>query len=202
MYLDDILAHRTSFTEALKALRALLERMVGAGLKLHPEKCPFMRREVTFLGHRVGGRGISTEADKMEAVNSWRTTTSKQQVKSFLGLASYYRMFVSVFSAIADPLTGLLGKDREFCWTAECQQAFSSLKNSLGEAPVLTSPYMSLPFILDTDASNVGKAVAEVKQLGLLVCSETSLVGVSEWREKQAEGAPRAVTRPNSSSSQ
>ena len=123
VYLDDILAHGTSFEEALGTLRRVLERVTGAGLKLHPDKCHFMQREVTFLGHRIGGRGVSTMSEKVEAVRDWPVPRAKQQVKSFLGLASYYRRFVRGFSSIASPLTSLLGKDREFIWTEECQHA-------------------------------------------------------------------------------
>ncbi|KAJ8016400.1 hypothetical protein DPEC_G00006830 [Dallia pectoralis] len=155
VYLDDILAHGTSFEGALAALRGVLERVTEAGLKLHPEKCHFMRREVTFLGHQVGEKGVGTLLDKVEAVRDWPVPTTKQQVKSFLGLASYYRRFVKGFSNIAFPLTGLLGKNREFKWTSECQQAFAILKQALGEAPVIAPPVPSEPFILDTDASNV-----------------------------------------------
>ncbi|KAJ7992703.1 hypothetical protein DPEC_G00281430 [Dallia pectoralis] len=156
VYLDDILAHGTSFEGALAALRGVLERVTEAGLKLHPEKCHFMQREVTFLGHQVGEKGVGTLLDKVEAVRDWPVPTTKQQVKSFLGLASYYRRFVKGFSNIAFPLTGLLGKNREFKWTSECQQAFTTLKRALGEAPVIAPPVPSEPFILDTDASNVG----------------------------------------------
>ena len=113
----------------------VLERVTEAGLKLHPDKWHFMQREVTFLGHRIGGRGISTMSEKVEAVRDWPVPTAKTQVKSFLGLASYYRRFVRGFSSIASPLTSLLGKDREFIWTEECQKAFDSLKRALMEAP-------------------------------------------------------------------
>ncbi|KAJ7998177.1 hypothetical protein DPEC_G00219890 [Dallia pectoralis] len=115
-----------------------------------------MRREVTFLGHQVGEKGVGTLLDKVEAVRDWPVPTTKQQVKSFLGLASNYRRFVKGFANIAFPLTGLLGKNREFKWTSECQKAFAILKRALGEAPVIAPPVPSEPFILDTDASNVG----------------------------------------------
>lgn len=156
VYLDDILAHGSSFQSALGALRRVLERVAAAGLKLHPEKCHFMRREVSFLGHRVGKEGISTMEDKVGAVRDWPTPTDQRQLKSFLGLASYYRRFVRGFSSVAAPLNRLLPKDKAFTWTVECEEAFNTLKRALIEAPVLAPPDLTLPFILDTDASNVG----------------------------------------------
>ncbi|XP_064856568.1 uncharacterized protein LOC135559697 [Oncorhynchus nerka] len=115
-----------------------------------------MRREVSFLGHRVGKEGISTMEDKVGAVRDWPTPTDQRQLKSFLGLASYYRRFVRGFSSIAAPLNRLLPKDKAFTWTVECEEAFNTLKRALIEAPMLAPPDLTLPFILDTDASNVG----------------------------------------------
>ncbi|KAJ8362028.1 hypothetical protein AAFF_G00401770 [Aldrovandia affinis] len=135
VYLDDILAHGSSFEAALGALRQVLERIRAAGLKLHPEKCRFMQREVTFLGHRVGGEGIGTLEEKVQAITGWPTPTNQAQVKSFVGLASYYRRFVRGFSSVAAPLYQLLQKDRDFVWTEQCQEAFSSLQRALSEAP-------------------------------------------------------------------
>ena len=71
VYIDDILVHGDSFESALKALRWVLERVAAAGLKLHPQKCCFLRREVTFLDHRLGGRGTSTVDEKVQAVKDW-----------------------------------------------------------------------------------------------------------------------------------
>ncbi|KAJ8408826.1 hypothetical protein AAFF_G00246440 [Aldrovandia affinis] len=132
VYLDNILAHGSSFEAALGALQRMLERVAAAGLKLHPEKCHFMRREVVFLGHMVGEEGISTMGDKVQAVRDWPTPTDQRH---FLGLASYYRRFVSGFSCIGAPLFCLLQKDRAFTWSEKCQEAFSSLLNALIRVP-------------------------------------------------------------------
>nr|XP_013996221.1 unnamed protein product [Salmo salar] len=156
VYLDDILVHGTSFEGALGALRRVLERISGAGLKLHPGKCHFMQREVAFLGHQLGGEGISTMPDKVEAVRGWPVPGGKKEVKSFLELASYYRRFVKGFAGVAAPLNHLLKEDTVFQWTEEHQRAFEALKRALMEAPVLASPDPNRPFILDTDASNEG----------------------------------------------
>ena len=156
VYLDDILAHGDSFESALASLRLVLGRIKSAGLKLHPEKCHFLQREVSFLGHRVGAEGVGTLQEKVQAVADWPTPTNPKQLKSFLGLSSYYRRFVRGFGGTAAPLFQLLQKDREFSWTEECQAAFNSLRGALIEAPVLATADPNLPFTLDTDASGGG----------------------------------------------
>uniref|UniRef100_A0A669BAU0 Gypsy retrotransposon integrase-like protein 1 n=1 Tax=Oreochromis niloticus TaxID=8128 RepID=A0A669BAU0_ORENI len=94
--------------------------------------------------------------DKIQAVKDWPTPRSVQELKSLLGLASYYRRFVRGFSCIAVPLFHLLQKGVTFQWTAGCQVAFTSLQEALVGAPVLSLPDSTLPFVLDTDASSVG----------------------------------------------
>lgn len=154
--LDDILVHGTSFEASLGSLRQVLARIRAAGLKLHLDKCHFMQREVRFLGHKVGGEGISTMGEKVQAVTDWPIPSNQKQLKSFLGLALYYRRFVQGFACTAAPLYQLLQKDIGFVWTEQCQGAFSSLQRGLSEAPVLAPADPTLPFILDTDASGVG----------------------------------------------
>ena len=93
---------------------------------------------------------------KVQAVADWPTPANQKQLKSFLGLASYYRKFVRGFSCLAAPLYRLLQKDSVFVWTEQCQGAFTSLQRALSESPVLAPADPSLPFMLDTDASGVG----------------------------------------------
>ncbi|KAG7454924.1 hypothetical protein JOB18_033421, partial [Solea senegalensis] len=143
----------------------VLGRVAAAGLKLHPDKCHFLRREVEFLGHKLGQEGIGTLEEKISAIRDWPTPADQTQLKSFLGLASYYRRFVRGFSSIAAPLFRLLQKECVFSWSPECQQAFDTLQRALTESPVLVPPDPALPFVLDTDASNVGLG-AVLSQVG------------------------------------
>lgn len=159
VYLDDILVHGGSFHAALGALR----RVSAARLNLHPDKCCFMRRELEFLGHRVGEGSISTVEEKVLTVRDWPAPTNLRELKSFIGLVSYYRWFVRGFSA---PLFHLQQKDSDFSWTPECEQVFSSLKKAMTESSVLTPPDPNLSFVLDTDASDVGM-VAVLSQVGV-----------------------------------
>ncbi|CAL9687324.1 unnamed protein product [Knipowitschia caucasica] len=165
VYLDDILAHGGSFERALDSLRQVLQGIAEAGLKLHPNKCCFMRRELEFLGHKVGGEGISTLEEKVQVVRDWPIPTNLRELKSFIGLASYYRRFVRGFSCIAAPLFALQRKNCDFVWTPECDRAFCTLKKALTESPILTPPDTNLPFVMDTDASDAGMG-AVLSQVG------------------------------------
>ena len=104
----------------------------------------------------MSAKGIETDLDKIRAVIDWDTPTSVKEVRSFLGLTGYYRKFVPKYSSIASPLTNLTKDEVKFEWTAECQEAFESLKVKLTTAPILGYPIYDIPFILETDASLKG----------------------------------------------
>ena len=156
VYLDDIIIVGRSFEEHMKNLQLVFERLKEAGLKLQPKKCHFLRHKVTFLGHIVSSEGISPDPLKTSKVREWPTPITVQETQQFLGLASYYRRFIKNFAEIAKPLYQLTEKKTSFLWTAQCEDAFLSLKNHLTSAPTLAMPDWSLPFILDTDASDTG----------------------------------------------
>ena len=156
VYLDDLLVHADSFDGALNNLREVFSLIRGAGLRLHPAKCRLLSRETEFLGHVVSARGVATNPAKVAAVQEWPTPENVGELRSFLGLASYYRRFVKDFATLASPLHRLTDKDRPFVWDTSCTTAFQQLKTALTEAPVLAYPVPQQPFIVDTDASNVG----------------------------------------------
>ena len=105
------------------------------------------------MGHIITKEGVKTDRSKVEAVQGFPVPTNEQEVRSFIGLCTYYRRFVKGFANIAGPLHALQRKDTEFIWTQECQKAFATLKSALTSAPCLEFPDMSQPFILTTDAS-------------------------------------------------
>ena len=153
VYLDDVIVFGNTIAESVSRLEAVLVRLRDAGLKLKPSKCNLFRKEVCYLGHIVSSEGIHTDPSKIEAVRDWPTPKTPTQVRSFLGLASYYRRFIRAFAEVAAPLHRLTEKKKEFVWTDECDSAFEKLKEALITAPVLAYPKEQGQFVLDTDAS-------------------------------------------------
>ena len=111
---------------------------------------------MAFLGHIVGKDGILVDPSKIEAVKNWPRPASVSEVRSFLGLASYYRRFVEGFSKIAVPLTELTRKSVRFNWSEKCETSFQELKQRLITAPVLSLPKENGKFVVYCDASKMG----------------------------------------------
>ena len=151
VYLDDLIIFGRSIPEEISRLRQ-------ANLKLKASKCHLFRTKVSYLGHEVLNEGVSTQEDKIEAIRSWPIPTNVTEVRSLLGVASYYRRFVEGFASIAKPLHQLIEKGRagEFVWSPVCQASFHELKRRLTTAPILAYPNPEGEFILDTDASKDG----------------------------------------------
>ncbi len=157
-YLDDILVSSPTVEDHLEHLQLVFDRLRQAGLKLKPNKCFFLRDEVTYLGHTISKKGIAPDPLKTKKMREYPVPTNVTKVQQFLGLSSYYRRFVSGFAKIAGPLHALLKKGATFKWTLECQQAFDRLKQLLVTTPVLAFPRFGPghDFILETDASALG----------------------------------------------
>ncbi|PKI61780.1 hypothetical protein CRG98_017830 [Punica granatum] len=118
------------------------------------EKCAFTKREVPFLGHIVGGGRVRMDPSKVASIMEWKSPTKVTELRSFLGLANYYRRFIKGYSSITVPLTDLLKKARAWEWTDECQAAFDRLKRVVTDEPVLALPCYEKSFEVDTDASD------------------------------------------------
>jgi hypothetical protein len=112
--------------------------------------------EVSFLGHIISAGGISVDPSKVKNVLSWNTPQNVSEVRSFLGLAGYYKRFTEGFSKISNPMTELLVKDKTFEWTPRREASFQELKKRLTTTPVLTMPDMEKPFSIYFDASGQG----------------------------------------------
>lgn len=164
VYLDDIIIYSANFSSHLQHLDQVFERLWRHGLKLRPDKCRLLQREVTFLGHVVDQHGVRPDPGKVQAVKDWPVPTTIKQVRAFLGLAGYYRRFVAGFAKVARPLNRLLtgipadkrSQSKKVNWTHECQSSFENLKTALTQAPVLAYANYDKPFIVYTDASNQG----------------------------------------------
>ena len=166
IYLDDVVVFGNNFEEHLRRLDLVLERIARAGLKLKPKKCHLFQEEVTFLGHVVSKRGVLPNPDNVVKMVNWPVPSTPTHVRSFLGMAQYYRRFVKNFSDVARPLTDLTKKGMKFKWTEACQTAFSTLKDTLLSPEVMAYPQNDGLFILDTDASLVaiGAVLSQVQE--------------------------------------
>ena len=157
----------------------VFDHLRQAKLKLGAEKCTFAAAEVSYLGHRVTADGLLPDPDLLKAIRDIEAPKSATEVRSFLGLAGYYRRYVKNFAAIAGPLHALTRKDTVFHWTPECQQAFDTLKLHLTNSPITAFPDFSLPFRLYTDASTagLGAILAQVRdgKERIICCASRSL---------------------------
>lgn len=155
-YLDDIIIVSQTFNQHLGDLQEVFARLRANGLQLQPEKCMFCRSELKYLGHVINRRGIQTDPEKVEAVMNIPSPGNPRAVRSFLGMASWYRRFIPGFAQIAAPLNETLKKEVKFAWGERQETAFAALKNALTSAPILACPDFKVPFVIQTDASITG----------------------------------------------
>ncbi|GJU06978.1 putative nucleotidyltransferase, ribonuclease H [Tanacetum coccineum] len=156
VFIDDILVYSKSEEEHERHLRIVLEILRQKKLYAKFSKCEFWLQQVAFLGHIVSANGIIMDPSKVKAITKWPKPTTVTEVRSFLGLAGYYRRFVEGFSRLALPLTQLMIKGEKFVWTDERQESFEELKRRLVSAPILTLPSGSGGFQIYSDASKKG----------------------------------------------
>ncbi|KAH9723181.1 Endonuclease [Citrus sinensis] len=154
VYLDDIVVYSTTLEDHAQHLQQVLQVLRDNELFLKLEKCSFAQQEVEFLGHKIAGRKIMMENDKVKAILDWEPPSKVPELRSFLGLVNYYRRFIKGYSAKAAPLTDMLKKNRTWHWSEECQRAFEELKKAISEEPVLALPDHTKPFEVQTDASD------------------------------------------------
>ena len=154
-YIDDILIFSKTFDDHLCHLSQVFQRLREAKLTLKPSKCHFAVAKVTYLGHTISKAGIEVDPSNTEAVRTFPVPKNQRDVRSFLGLANFYRRFCKDFAKIANPLNRLLQKNTKFIWTDQAQAAFDTLKQSLVTAPMLHYPDLNSSFCLTTDASDV-----------------------------------------------
>ena len=154
-FIDDILVYYKNEEEHEQHMRIVLQTLREKQLYAKLSKWDFWLKEVFFLGHIVSAEGIKVDPAKIEAIVNWKPPRNVIEVRSFVGLARYYRRFVNGFFVIAFPLTKLLRKDVKFEWNDKCQASFEQLKQLLIEAPVLTQPTSSKVYTLYSDASRI-----------------------------------------------
>ena len=133
----------------------------------------FWLESIELLGNVVSVENIRVYPTKIEAICGWDRPTSVIEVRSFVGLASYYRRFVEGFSTIAAPLTRLTRQDIPFVWSEECEMSFLKLKELLTSASILTLPIEGEGFTINCDASGVG--------VGCVLMQQGRVIAYASW---------------------
>jgi hypothetical protein len=131
VFIDDILVYSKSVEEHEQHLRVVLGKLRAHKLYAKFNKCEFWVEKISFLGHILTAEGVAVDPGKVEIVSNWRQLTNVSEIRSFLGLARYYRRFIEGFSKIARPMTELLKKEKKFNWTESCEKSFQELKRRL-----------------------------------------------------------------------
>ncbi|WVZ89469.1 hypothetical protein U9M48_035872 [Paspalum notatum var. saurae] len=150
VFIDDILIYSKSEEEHKEHLRIALTRLREHKLYAKFSKCAFWLKEVSFLGHILSEKGVGVDPSKVEDVLNWKQPKTVTEIRSFLGLAGYYRRFTKDFSKTAKPMTSLTKK------ISNCEEAFQTLKKLLTSATVLAQPDVTKPFDVYCDASSNG----------------------------------------------
>jgi hypothetical protein len=153
VFIDDILVYSKNEDEHTKHLHTVLQRLRDHRLYAKLSKCDFWLREIKFLGHTISQDEISVDPEKVQEVMDWEPPSTVRQIRSFLGLAGYYRRFIPDFSRIAKPMTKLLKKGVKFEWSQKCEDVFHALRQHLTIAPVLAQPNNTKSFDVYCDAS-------------------------------------------------
>ncbi|WVZ79126.1 hypothetical protein U9M48_026740 [Paspalum notatum var. saurae] len=156
VFIDDILIYSKNEKEHEEHLRVVLTRLREHKLYAKFSKCAFWLKEVGFLGHILSEKGVAVDPSKVKDVLNWKQPETVTEIRSFLGLAGYYRRFIKDFSKIAKPMTSLTKKNAKFVWGPKCEEGFQELKKLLTTAPVLAQPDVTKPFDVYCDASGQG----------------------------------------------
>ncbi|XP_075102261.1 uncharacterized protein LOC142177451 [Nicotiana tabacum] len=170
----------------LKELKAQLQKLLEKGFirpSISPWGAPILfvkKKDGTLrLWHIVSSEGVKVDPSKIQAIVDWKLPKTPTEIRSFLGLAGYYRRFVKGFSIIASPLTKLLGKDAKFVWDDKCQESFEKLKSLLTQALILSLPAEGKDYVVYSYASHRG--------LGCVLMQEGKVIAYASRKLKSHE---------------
>ena len=149
VFMDDILVYSSSMEEHARHLRAVLASETTQAVCKNV-KCEFCQHKVDFLGHVVTDKGVSVDPKKVAAVQEWPRPGSVHDVRNFLGMTNFYRVFIRGYADIAAPLTDLTRGKQEWSWGGQQEEAFRTLKDKLTTAPVLVIPEPELGYTIWT----------------------------------------------------
>ena len=169
LYIDDIVCYSKSEAEHVQHLQLLCDRLRQFNLRLNPAKCVFGLKQVKLLGYIVSQEGLKADPDKVSAILKMAAPANLNEVRSFLGMANYYRTCIPDFAHTVEPLVELTRKNSKFFWSAQHQQAFDSLKKSLASDQVMAHPRPNQEYLLFTDACDyaVGAILCQKDDQGI-----------------------------------
>jgi hypothetical protein len=179
VFIDDILMYSRSREKHEQHLKMMLQTLRDHHLYGKFSKSEFWLESVAFLGHVVSRIEIEVDPQKIEAVKQWLRPTSTTEIRSFLGLAGYYRRFMENFSQISAPLTKITQKNVKFQWSEACEKSFLKLKERLTTTPIITVPSGSDGYTVYCDASRVG--------LGCVLMQHGKVITYGSWQLKKHE---------------
>ncbi|GFV14932.1 retrovirus-related Pol polyprotein from transposon 297 [Trichonephila clavipes] len=194
-YIDDVAIYSTTWNEHLDHIAKVFKSFQEVGLKVNLEKCAFGRKSVKFLGHIVGSGKHSPDPEKVETIRKLSRPTTKSEVRSFLGLTSYYRDYIQNFSQLVLPLTNLTKKNipKDIPWESSAEESFVRLKEELVKMPSLHTPELSRPFLLFTDASAtaIGACLAQhndhMEEMPIAFFSKKLTLSQTKWSTIERE---------------
>src|SRR5882757_8148500 len=156
VYIDDVVVYSKTVEEHLLHLKEVFNRLDDNNLRLHPDKSKFLCEEIKFLGFVVTRTGIMPDPQRAKAINEFPTPVKVKDIRSFIGMANYYRKYIKDFALLAKPLTQLIRKDIKWRWTEDCEISFIKIKEILANPPILAHYRPGDEIFLYTDASGYG----------------------------------------------
>jgi transposase InsO family protein len=195
LYIDDIIVHAQEPVSFLSRLRQVFDRLRKHKVTLNPEKCKFGLQSVEYVGHTIDETGLTFSAEKLEDVLAIQPPTYSKDLRSFLGLTSYFRDHIQNYAILASPLQEMLSeydKKRKLVWTPEGERAFSEVKESVRRCPKLFFMDDNAPVYLHTDASDYGIGgyvfqIIDGKEYPIAFMSKTLSVDEIKWSTIEKE---------------
>ncbi|XP_052756183.1 uncharacterized protein K02A2.6-like [Galleria mellonella] len=155
-FFDDIAIQGQTYIELLKRIQTIFQKLKECGLHLNKNKCQFLKKSITYLGHKINENGLHPTEEKVNDIKNSPRPTDESTLRTFLGMVNYYQQFIPNLASKLNPLYTLLQKNIKFIWSKECETSFQELKKEICSEKVLTPFHTHLPITLATDASPVG----------------------------------------------